>query len=170
VRRNWSFGSGFAIVMLSLVLTGCGGAAAPTATISDSNATPGSDVQASVCTDVANPQTVTMASELKYTITKSCTGGDVAKDGSEITVHYAGRLKDSNKQFDSSFDHGGPATFQLKFPGLIKGWVDGIQGMKVGEKRTLIIPPALGYGVEGNPPTIPANATLVFDIELLGVK
>jgi FKBP-type peptidyl-prolyl cis-trans isomerase len=162
VRRNWSFGSGLVIVILSGLLAGCGGAA-PTAGS-------GNNAQAGNCTDVANPQTVTLASELKYMVTRSCTSGDVAKEGSSITINYVGRVKDTNKQFDSSFDHGGPQTFVLDVNHLIKGWVDGVQGMKVGEKRTLIIPPTLGYGAQGSPPAIPPNATLIFDIELLGVK
>lgn len=91
--------------------------------------------------------------------------GETAMAGDSVTVHYTGWLHDGT-QFDSSVG-GNPVTFDLD--GLIAGWREGIPGMKVGGKRKLVVPPALGYGKQGYPPLIPKNATLVFDIELLGV-
>jgi FKBP-type peptidyl-prolyl cis-trans isomerase len=95
--------------------------------------------------------------------------GDVAKEGSRVRVHYTGWLT-TGKKFDSSVDAGKPFDFTIGNGEVIKGWEDGIAGMKVGGKRQLRIPPALGYGADGYPPDIPPNATLIFDIKLLGVQ
>ena len=92
--------------------------------------------------------------------------GPAIKSGARVRVEYTGFLQTDNTVFDSSYKRPAAATFPLKFPGLIKGWVDGMSGMKVGGKRQLVIPPALGYGEKGNR-RIPGNSTLVFDIELL---
>jgi FKBP-type peptidyl-prolyl cis-trans isomerase len=92
--------------------------------------------------------------------------GPEAQPGGKVKIHYRGTLQDG-KEFDSSYGRGQPATFGLG--SLIKGWQQGIPGMKVGGKRRLTIPPDLGYGRAGIPGVIPANATLVFEIELLGV-
>lgn len=94
--------------------------------------------------------------------------GAEAKAGQSVTVDYTGRLTDGTK-FDSSVDSGKPFTFLLGAGKVIPGWDQGVAGMKVGGKRKLTIPPDLGYGPMGNGP-IPPNATLVFDVELLGVK
>ena len=91
------------------------------------------------------------------------------KQGQNVTVHYTGTLVDGTK-FDSSVDKGQPFTFQLGVYPVIQGWVEGLMTMKVGGKRRLIIPPGLGYGAEGNPPRIPPNATLLFELELLSVQ
>src|ERR1700728_4610090 len=95
--------------------------------------------------------------------------GDVAKEGSHVRVHYTGSLT-NGKKFDSSVDAGKPFDFTIGNGEVIKGWEEGITGMKVGGKRQLRIPPDLAYGAEGSPPTIPPNATLIFDIQLLGVQ
>src|SRR5580658_9093348 len=95
--------------------------------------------------------------------------GAVAKEGSHVRVHYTGWLT-NGKKFDSSVDAGKPFDFTIGNGEVIKGWEEGVAGMKVGGKRQLRIPPALGYGAEGYPPVIPANATLIFDIQLLGVQ
>lgn len=95
--------------------------------------------------------------------------GAEAQPGQMVAVHYTGCLTDGSK-FDSSLDRGQPFTFALGAGQVIKGWDQGVAGMKVGGKRKLTIPPELGYGERGFPPVIPANSTLVFDVELLDVK
>lgn len=94
--------------------------------------------------------------------------GDVAVAGKEVTVHYTGTFTDG-KKFDSSIDRGEPFKFTLGAGQVIKGWDLGVEGMKVGGKRILVIPPQFGYGANDNGP-IPGNSTLLFMIELLGVK
>lgn len=95
--------------------------------------------------------------------------GPAAKAGDTVSVHYTGTLEDGTK-FDSSVDRGTPFEFTLGQGKVIAGWDEGIQGMQVGGKRKLTIPPALGYGAGGYPPVIPANATLIFDVELLSIN
>ncbi len=95
--------------------------------------------------------------------------GALAVPGKEITVQYTGKLVDGTK-FDSSYDHGSPFTFPLGAGRVIRGWDEGFAGMKVGGKRTLTIPPELGYGASGSGGVIPPNAVLIFDVELLDVR
>jgi FKBP-type peptidyl-prolyl cis-trans isomerase len=95
--------------------------------------------------------------------------GDEATTGKTVSVHYTGTLTDGSK-FDSSLDRGRPFEFQLGAGRVIKGWDQGVVGMKAGGKRKLTIPSELAYGARGFPPVIPPNATLVFEIELLGVR
>jgi FKBP-type peptidyl-prolyl cis-trans isomerase len=95
--------------------------------------------------------------------------GREAKAGDTVSVHYTGTLQDGSK-FDSSRDRGQPLQFPLGAGHVIKGWDEGVAGMKVGGKRTLVIPPDLGYGARGYPPVIPPNSTLVFDVELMGIR
>ena len=92
--------------------------------------------------------------------------GDEATPGNGVTVHYTGWLLDGTK-FDSSKDRDDPFSFNLGYGQVIKGWDEGVAGMKVGGKRKLTIPPQLGYGTRGAGGVIPPNATLVFEVELL---
>ena len=102
--------------------------------------------------------------------------GKEATPGKMVSVHYTGWLFDKSaadnkgKKFDSSRDRPGHFTFPLGAGRVIKGWDQGVQGMKVGGQRTLIIPPSMGYGARGAGNVIPPNATLVFDVELMGVQ
>src|SRR5262245_10632630 len=112
---------------------------------------------------------VTTASGLKYVERKVGDGAE-AKVGSTIKVHYTGTLE-NGKKFDSSRDRDEPFEVTIGKSRVIKGWTEGLQGMKAGGKRKLIIPPDLGYGKDGTPDgTIPPNATLIFEIEALEVK
>jgi FKBP-type peptidyl-prolyl cis-trans isomerase FkpA len=95
--------------------------------------------------------------------------GQEAKAGDNVSVHYTGTLLDG-KKFDSSRDRGQPFQFALGAGQVIRGWDEGVAGMKVGGRRTLVIPPELGYGSRAMGSAIPANSTLVFDVELLGVR
>ncbi len=95
--------------------------------------------------------------------------GDVAVNGKNVLVHYTGTLSDGTV-FDSSIPRGEPFTFTLGAGQVIRGWDIGVFGMKVGEKRKLTIPPELGYGADGFPGVIPPNATLIFEVELVGVN
>lgn len=113
-------------------------------------------------------QEVTTPSGLKY-VDQTVGTGDVAVAGKNVSVHYTGWLE-NGKKFDSSVDRGQPFSFPLGAGRVIKGWDEGVQGMKVGGKRKLTIPSDLGYGSRGAGGVIPPNATLIFDVELLGVR
>ena len=110
----------------------------------------------------------THPSGLQYDVLTPGTGAE-AKPGQQVSVHYTGWLTDGSK-FDSSVDRGRPFGFTLGAGMVIRGWDEGVAGMKVGEKRKLTIPPELGYGAKGFPGAIPPSATLVFEVELLGVS
>jgi FKBP-type peptidyl-prolyl cis-trans isomerase len=112
---------------------------------------------------------VKTASGLQYWDIRVGTGA-VAKSGDKVKVHYTGWLT-TGKKFDSSVDANSPFDFTIDAGDVIKGWDEGVTGMKVGGKRQLRIPPELAYGASGTPGgPIPANATLIFDIKLLAVK
>jgi FKBP-type peptidyl-prolyl cis-trans isomerase len=117
-----------------------------------------------------SPQENILESVTKLQVTDQAVGeGPLAKPGRFVTVHYTGMFYSTNEKFDSSLDRGEPYRFKLGTGNVIKGWHQGIDGMKVGGKRTLIIPPNLAYGERGRPPIIPPNAVLKFEVELLGV-
>lgn len=130
----------------------------------------------------SDPATATYASEVGVAIdsmSKTPSGlyvqevapgsGDSAQAGRTVSVHYTGWLADGTK-FDSSRDRNEPIQFTLGRGEVIQGWDEGVAGMKVGGRRKLVIPPALGYGAQGAGGVIPPNAVLVFDVELVGVR
>lgn len=128
------------------------------------------------CSEQAPPPAATSkVTELIKTDVKAGSGAE-AKAGQMVSVHYTGWLYDEatpnhkGAKFDSSRDRGMPFEFPLGAGQVIRGWDQGVEGMKVGGQRTLIIPPQLGYGARGAGNVIPPNATLVFDVELLGVN
>jgi peptidylprolyl isomerase len=113
-------------------------------------------------------QLETTASGLQYAVDQPG-AGDAPKAGQTVTVHYTGWLT-NGKKFDSSRDRNDPFEFLLGKGQVIKGWDEGVAAMKIGEKRTLVIPANLGYGARGAGSLIPPNATLVFSVELLGAR
>src|ERR1700737_1707083 len=140
------------ILSLAAVLSACA-SSAPASTTSSSG---------------AKAAEVTMPDGLKFTDDQVGTGAE-AQAGKTVSVHYTGWLLDGTK-FDSSKDRNQPFLFPLGRGQVIKGWDEGVAGMKVGGKRTLVIPPDLGYGARGAGGVIPPNATLKFEVELLDVK
>src|SRR5262249_21897158 len=143
-------------VLLGAALTACSGAPPRAPTTASGGA--------------ANPSAteVTMPDGLKYTDDVVGTGAE-ATTGKTAVVHYTGWLMDGTK-FDSSLDRDQPFSLRLGGGRVIKGWDEGVAGMKVGGKRTLIIPPTLGYGSRGAGNVIPPNATLKFEVQLLDVR
>jgi FKBP-type peptidyl-prolyl cis-trans isomerase len=143
--------------------------------LGETGARAGSSALAKVSQDANVTTTATKPGEgrelnngLKYETVKEGTGA-VATPGSRVSVHYTGSLT-NGKVFDTSRKRNEPFTFQLGNGEVIKGWDLGVAGMKVGEVRKLVIPSELGYGVSGHPPAIPSNATLNFEVELVGVE
>lgn len=132
-------------------------------------------ISLAACTAPASIRTHGSVDKLTVVDSKVGTGAE-AVAGTKVTVHYTGWLYDEtagNKhgsQFDSSRDHGEPFSFVLGAGHVIAGWDQGVAGMRVGGKRTLLIPAALGYGARGAGEDIPPNASLVFDVELLDVQ
>jgi len=159
--------------LLAFLAAGCnsyGGntpKSAETPTTTATTTTPPSDTPpATTAPDAAAGKEVTLAGGLKYTDLK-VGDGDIAEAGMTATVHYTGWLTDGTK-FDSSVDRGQPFPFRIGAGNVIKGWDQGVVGMRIGGKRHLVIPPDMGYGPNGMGP-IPPNSTLVFDVELLGL-
>ncbi len=127
----------------------------------------GSDGTSAGGDEACDTSVVTTDSGLQYEDTE-CGDGPEAAAGDVVTVHYTGKLE-NGETFDSSVD-GEPFTFQLGVSQVIPGWQEGVAGMSEGGKRTLTIPPELGYGKAGRPPVIPRNSTLIFDIEVLEIQ
>lgn len=134
----------------------------PPASVTENN-TP---IKSNTMSDATN--TVTTPSGLKYIEEKEGTG-ETPQTGQTVVVHYTGTLQDGTK-FDSSRDRNRPFEFTIGVGQVIKGWDEGVSTIKVGGRRQLIIPPELGYGARGAGGVIPPNATLFFDVELLGIK
>jgi FKBP-type peptidyl-prolyl cis-trans isomerase len=149
---------GILVVVVAVILIGRGG---------------GSGGDTTSVADVGTKPTVEVPKgpAPKQLVVKDLKTGDgtEAKAGDQVTVQYVGVLYDTGKQFDASWDRGQPFPFQLGSGQVIQGWDQGVVGMKVVGRRELIIPPDLAYGAQGQPPTIPANATLVFVIDLVSV-
>ncbi|HRC62731.1 MAG TPA: FKBP-type peptidyl-prolyl cis-trans isomerase [Dehalococcoidia bacterium] len=163
----------FAGALLAALLVACGGDDAKSAATSTATAkTEASSVASSDGNAPGIPvltgQVQRTASGLGY-IDEKVGDGAAPQKGQQVTVHYTGWLT-SGKKFDSSRDRGQPFVFPIGAGRVIAGWDEGVATMKVGGKRRLIIPANLGYGARGAPPSIPANAVLIFDVELLGVQ
>ena len=144
------------LALTSTTLTACG----------KGSSTETSAPAAATAEQKENGKVQTTASGLQYEVLTEGTGPKPSATSS-VTVHYKGTLTDG-KVFDSSYDRGQPATFPLNR--VIKGWTEGLQLMSEGSKYRLTIPPSLGYGPAGIPGTIPPNATLVFDVELIKIN
>ena len=156
--------------MVGLALAGCQQTSTtentPTTTGTAATSAPSSSAPAT--SGATEGQERTLAGGLKVTDIK-VGSGPMAESGSTVAVHYTGWLTDGTK-FDSSLDRGQPISFAIGSGQVIRGWDEGLKGMRVGGKRKLTIPSALAYGAEGRPPVIPPDATLVFEVELMDAR
>jgi FKBP-type peptidyl-prolyl cis-trans isomerase len=164
-----------AAVLVATVLSACGSSKAPGVV----QAPAGGATQAAVPTTPTVPKN--LSTKPAVTAPKTCTNtqlikndlitgtGQAAQAGQTVTVNYVGVLCKTGKEFDSSWKRNQTFTTALSTGGVISGWVQGIPGMRVGGRRELIIPPSLGYGKAGRPPSIPPNAPLVFVVDLISV-
>ena len=165
-RRSLALG----LACAALAFAGCGGDKESEATKSTAAATP---TASPVATATSKPEVKVPRGKLPKTLVKKdlkVGTGPVATPGQNVTVHYVGVSALNGRQFDSSWDRGQPFSFPLGQGQVIKGWDEGVAGMKVGGRRELIIPPKLAYGPQGSPPAIGPNETLVFVVDLLGVQ
>jgi len=158
-----------AFACLALVVAGCGSDDSSSTSSSSGEATekveaPKEKTKPQVKAQQGAPPTELVANDLEEG------SGPAAKAGDEVTVQYVGVNYKSGKEFDASWDRGEPFTFALGSGMVIPGWEEGIEGMKVGGRRELIIPPELGYGSAGSPPAIPPNETLVFVVDLEAIN
>jgi peptidylprolyl isomerase len=173
----------------AVLVAGCGSGGSSTITIGNENSADSSLIKAGESKTSTSPTSTTaktptsgpLSKEPKVTppsgaaptklVTKELIAGTgaEAKAGDTVTVNYVGVLYKGGKEFDASWKRNEPFSFSLGKGQVIKGWDQGIPGMKVGGRRELIIPAALAYGAAGSPPTIPPNAPLVFVVDMLGV-
>jgi len=133
----------------------------------DNTASPATSKQEETMTDSTTSNTISTSSGLQYRILKEGSGIEKPEPNSVVTVHYRGKLTDGF-EFDSSYKRNQPATFPVN--GVIRGWTEALQLMSVGDKWELTIPPELGYGSQGAGDTIPPDAILIFEVELLEIK
>jgi peptidylprolyl isomerase len=154
---------------LALIGAGCGDDDSSTTGVSESTTT---ENTGSTDTSKKPKVEVPQGAPPKELVENDLVEGDgaTAKKGDEVTVQYVGAVYKSGKEFDASWDRGEPFSFQLGGGGVIPGWEQGLEGMKAGGRRELIIPPNLAYGSAGAPPTIGPNETLVFVVDLVKVN
>lgn len=157
---------------LLLALAGCGGGSSSSKSESTSEAGASAEAPEGQAPNKKPKVTVPKGAPPKQLETKDLIEGEgaEAKAGDEVTVQYVGVNYKTGKEFDASWDRGEPFTFTLGAGMVIPGWDQGVEGMKVGGRRELIIPPELGYGSTGSPPAIPPNETLVFVVDLVEVN
>jgi peptidylprolyl isomerase len=161
-------------VCAALLVAGCGDNDSSTdSTAATTTEASGSPEEASGSTEGTKPK-VTVPSgappkQLETTDLRQGSGAE-AKAGDEVTVQYVGVGYDSEEEFDASWDRGEPFTFQLGAGQVIQGWDEGVEGMKVGGQRELVIPPGMAYGPQGSPPVIGPNETLIFVVDLVSVE
>jgi peptidylprolyl isomerase len=163
-RRTLALG----LACAALALAGCGGSD------NENEAASPTDTSAPASTPAATkPQVTVPKGKLPKTLVKKdlkVGTGPEATAGKTVNVQYVGVSALNGRQFDASWDRGQPFSFQLGSQQVIPGWDQGVEGMKVGGRRELVIPPKLAYGKQGSPPAIGPNETLVFVIDLLGVQ
>lgn len=153
----------------ALVLAACGGSSSSSEATGESTAAPKASEESTETkpkVEVPSGPPPTQLEEIELVEGE----GAEAKAGDEVTVQYVGVNYKTGEEFDASWDRGEPFTFTLGSKSVIPGWEQGVEGMKVGGRRELIIPPELAYGEEGAPPAIPGNETLVFVVDLLEVN
>lgn len=155
---------------VSMLLIGALGCAKPTTESAPVDAPAPLAIPSEVATVKPHPQEEPEKKKPEWKTDLVVGTGAEATDGKKVTVHYTLWLERNEKRVESSHDQKKPKTFRLGAGHVIKGWDLGVPGMKVGGKRKLILPPELGYGGAGAPPSIPGGATLIFEIELLDVK
>lgn len=157
------------VTCLALLVSGCGSDDSTTSSSSAEETTAAAEAPAKKTKPQVKKQQGAPPKELVTNDLEEGTGAE-AKAGDEVTVQYVGVNYKSGKEFDASWDRGEPFTFALGSGMVIPGWEEGIEGMKVGGRRELIIPPELGYGAAGSPPAIPPNETLVFVVDLEAIN